>query len=170
MDQCLWIFFHCKKGSDDLWFCAACCSAIFSFAPLNNNYLSAISSDLFNKNNKKQVETKDTSLLLNPSPNLALLFNRFNNIRPEMNDDRDNVVNFKYYSINQIQSLKTANKSKSRSMFNINVYSLNKNFDDLKYLLKCTNKKLEIIAVTETRITRNAPNYVTLAVESTPAK
>ena len=87
-----------------------------------------------------------------------------------MNDDRDNVVHFKYYSINQIQSLKTANKSKSFSMFNINVCSLNKNFDDLEYLLKCTNKKLEIIAVTDTRITRNTPNYVTLAVESTPAK
>ena len=45
------------------------------------------------KSMKKQVETKDTSLLLNPSTNLPLLFNQFNNIMPEVNNDPDNVTN-----------------------------------------------------------------------------
>ena len=49
------------------------------FEIMNSNCLSAISCDRFNKNNEKQVETKDISLLLNPPPNLALLFNQFNN-------------------------------------------------------------------------------------------
>ena len=59
--------------SDDPWICATCCSAIFQFASLKNNcFLSAIPRDRFNKSNEKHVETKDISLLLNPSPNLAL--------------------------------------------------------------------------------------------------
>ena len=64
------------QGSNNPWICATCCSATFPFASLNNNYvLSAISisCDRFNKNNEKQIETKDTSLLLNPSPNSLTL-------------------------------------------------------------------------------------------------
>ena len=73
------------------------------------------------------------------------------------------VVNPKYSSINEIQSLKIANKKiPSLAMFHINACSLNKNFDDLGYLLKCANKKFDIVAVPETRITRITPNYVTL--------
>ena len=72
-----------------------------------------------------------------------------------MNDDPDNVVSFKCYSVNQIQLSKTANKSKFLSMFHINACSLNKYFDDLQYLLRCTNKKFDVVAVTETRITEN---------------
>ena len=36
------------------------------------------------------------------------------------------------------------------------VCSLNKNFDDLDDLFKCVNKVFEIIAVSETRITKRA--------------
>ena len=42
----------------------------------------------------------------------------------------------------------------SLSFFHINASSLNKNFDDLLYLLKCTNKSFDIIAVSETRISK----------------
>ena len=93
------------QGSNYPWFCPTCCSAISPFASLNyNGFLSAISCcDRFNMNNEKQIERKDTSLLLNPSPNLALLFNQYNNTRPEVNDDPYNVVNSKYYSINESQ-------------------------------------------------------------------
>ena len=54
-----------------------------------------------------------------------------------MNDDPDNVVSSKYYSANEIQSLKVANK-KSPSKFHINVCSLNNDLDDLEkiYLQK----------------------------------
>ena len=51
--------------------------------------------------------------------------------------------------------------------------SLEKNFDDLEYLLKCTNKSFDIIAVSETRTSKktsltcniNLKNYY---FESTP--
>ena len=46
-------------------------------------------------------------------------------------------------------------KNKSLFLFHINTCSLNKNFDDLQYLLSCTKKKIDIIAVSETQITRN---------------
>ena len=72
-----------------------------------------------------------------------------------MNDDPVNVVNSKYYSINEIQSLKAANKNKFLFIFHINACSLNKNFDDLEYLPKCTKKIFNVVAVTETRITKN---------------
>ena len=151
------------QGSNDPWFCATCCSAIFPFASLSNNcFLSAISGDRFNKNDEKQVELKDTSLLLNPSPNLALLFNQFHTTRPEVNDDPDYLVNSKYYSINEIQSLTVANKKKSISIFHINTCSSNKNFDHLEYLLKCTNKKIDVVAVTELELLEIPPNYATL--------
>ena len=43
-------------------------------------------------------------------------------------------------------------KKKSLSLFHINAYSLNKNFDDLKHLLKCTIKVFDIVVVSETII------------------
>ena len=39
-------------------------------------------------------------------------------------------------------------------MVHINAWSLNKNFDDLQHLLSCTKTKFDIIAISETRITR----------------
>ena len=85
---------------------------------------------------------------------MALLYNQFNNTFPEKNNDSTNVVNSKHYNNDQIQTLKFPNKNKSLALFHINACSLNKNFDDLEHLLKCTNKVFDIIAVTETRITK----------------
>ena len=84
-------------------------------------------------------------------------------------------MNFKFYDIDQIQTLKFPDKHKSLALFHINACSLNKNFDDLDHLLKCTNKVFDIIAVSETRITKQASlttnislkNY---AIEFTPTE
>ena len=91
---------------------------------------------------------------LNKVPSLTLLYNQFNNTSPEKNNDPVNVVNSKYFDIDQIQTLKFPNKHKSLALFDINACSLNKNFDDLDHLLKCANKVFDIVAVTETRITK----------------
>ena len=40
-------------------------------------------------------------------------------------------------------------------MLHINICSLNKNFDDMEYLLTTTNMNFDIIAISETRITKN---------------
>ena len=89
-----------------------------------------------------------------PPSDLAVLYNQFNNTSPEKNNDSDNVINSKYYDIDQIQTLKFPDKHKSLTLFHINAYFLNKNFDDLDRLLKCKNKVFDTTAFTETRITK----------------
>ena len=91
------------------------------------------------------------------------------------NSDPENVVNFKFYNIDQIQTLKFPDKHKSLALFHINASSLNKNFHDVDHLLKCTNKVFDIIVVSETRITKQTPlptniNRKNYAIEFTPTE
>ena len=53
------------------------------------------------------------------------------------------------------KKLKYHTKNKSLSLFHINASCLNKNFDNLQHLLSCTKKFFDIIAISETRITKN---------------
>ena len=106
---------------------------------------------------------------------MALLYDQFNNTSPEKSSDPVNVVNSKYYDIDQIQTLKFPNKHKSLALFHINACSLNKDFDDLDHLLKCTNNVFDIVAVTETRITKQTSlttniNFRNYAIEFTPTE
>ena len=96
-----------------------------------------------------------STLVLKQPANLSQLFNQFHNITENhTNRDPDNVAKCRYYDIEEIQTLNIPNKSKSLSMFHINTCSLSKNFDDLEYLLKTTNMNFDIIAISETRITK----------------
>ena len=61
-------------------------------------------------NNYIEISNKNSSVLLKPPPNLALLFNQFNNSFPEQQIDPENVVNSRYFDIDQIQSLKFPQK------------------------------------------------------------
>ena len=95
-------------------------------------------------------------LILKQAANLSQLFNQFNNItESHTNKDSDNVVKCRYYYIEEIQTSNIPDKSKSLSMFHMNTCSLSKNFDDLEYLLKATNINFDIIAIFETRMTKN---------------
>ena len=60
----------------------------------------------------------------------------------------------KYHDIDEMHNLKIPQKNKSLSLFHINSCSFNKNFDDLQHLLSSTKKVFDIIAVSETRITK----------------
>ena len=93
----------------------------------------------------ENVSNKKNSIHLRHPPNLALFYNQFKNTSPEQNVDRENVVNSRYFDIDEIQALKLHDK---------NECSLNKNFDDLEYLLKCTSKFFEIFVVSETRLSK----------------
>ena len=48
-------------------------------------------------------------------------------------------------------------KNKSLSLFHINACSLNKNFDDIQHLSSCTKTKFDILAISETRTTKQVP-------------
>ena len=114
----------------------------------------------FHKSNKKSKKSdeKDSYLLLKPSENLKYLVDQFNNMSSpdDINtDDPENVVTSKHYDSEELQNLIIANKSKLLSLLHISTCSLSKNFDDLQHLLSCTNKNSDIIAKTETRITKN---------------
>ena len=47
------------------------------------------------------------------------------------------------------------NNKSSLSLFHLNTCSLSKNFEDLEYLLDSTNFNFDVIAISETRITKN---------------
>ena len=53
-----------------------------------------------------------------------------------------------------MHNIEIPHKNKSLSPFHINSCSLNKTFDDLQHLLNCTKKNFDILAVSETRITK----------------
>ena len=92
---------------------------------------------------------------MKPPPDLALLFNQFNNAIPENCSDPENVIQSKYYDIDELQKLKIPNKENSQSLFHINSCSLSKNFGELQNLLQSTNINFDVITITETRIPKN---------------
>ena len=145
------------QNCDESWYCIECYSTIFPFNSLSSNKSSlvcCIGSDINFIQLKELENDHNTSLLLKPSPNLELLVNQFNNTTPENNNDPEKTFSSKYYDIDEMHNIKIPQKNKSLSLFHINACSLNKNFDDLQYLLSSTKKVFDIIAVSETRITK----------------
>ena len=74
-----------------------------------------------------------------------------------------------------MSNIEITHKNKSLFLFHINTCSLNKNFDDLQYLLSCAKTKFDIIAISETRITKqvslsNNLNLNKYSSEFTPAE
>ena len=96
--------------------------------------------------------SNDNSILkLNPPPNLKLLFNQFNELTAESNKKSpENFINCKNLDNDEIQIRKI--EPNSLSLSHMNFCSLNKNFEDLEYLLKATNKTFDVIAISESRI------------------
>ena len=80
---------------------------------------------------------------------------RVNNATPENGNDPEKIALSKYYDIDEICNIEIPHKNKPLSLFYVNTCSPSKNFDDLQHLLNCTKKFFDIIAVSETRITKN---------------
>ena len=104
----------------------------------------------------KDIENDhNSSLSLKPCSKLELLVNQFNNATPENGNDPEKIASSKYYDIDEMHNIEIPHKNKLLSLFHINASSLNKNFNDLQHLLSCTQKFFDIIAINETRITKN---------------
>ena len=74
-----------------------------------------------------------------------------------------------------MHNIKIPHKNQSLSLLHINACSLNENFDDLQHLLNCTKKCFDIIAISETRITKqgslsNNLNLNNYSFEFTPTE
>ena len=117
----------------------------FSFQTTKTSWLVVLTS---------QWKDHNSSLSLKSSSNLELLVNQFNNATPENGNDPEKIASSKYYDIDEMHNIEIPHKNKSLSLFHINACSLNKNFDDLQHLLSCTKTKFDIIAISETRITK----------------
>ena len=66
-----------------------------------------------------------SSIYLKPPPTLCLLFNLFNNLSPDsVNKNPENMINCKYYNIDDIQKIKTKLDPLSFSLFHLNICSL----------------------------------------------
>ena len=96
---------------------------------------------------------------MRPSSNLEPLVNQFNNAAPENCNDPEKIATCKYYDIDEMHNIEISHKNKPLSLFHINARSLSKN--DLQHLLSCT-KNFDIIAVSETKITKNVSLLSTL--------
>ena len=90
------------------------------------------------------------------------LFNILPN--PDKFDDKDpdnmlNCPHSNYYSLNQLNQLFDSTTAKCLSMFHCNIRSLPKNLSLLSEFLHSVNRKPDILAVTETRLsTRTVTN------------
>ena len=85
---------------------------------------------------------------------MEFLVYQFNNATPESSNDPEKISSSKYYDIEEVHNIEIPHKNKSLSLVHINACSFNKNFDDLQHLLSCTKTKFDIIAISETRITK----------------
>ena len=88
--------------------------------------------------------------------NLELLVNQFKSATPGNSNDPEKISLSKYCDIEEMRNIEIPHKNKSISLFHINECSLNKNFDDLQHILSCTKTKFDIIAISETIITKQA--------------
>ena len=151
-DLCeLWIHIKCNsliyldcrhlQNCDESWYCIECCSTISPFNSLssNKNFLACCINTDSNIIQWKDLENDpESSLLLKPSSNLELLVNQFNNATPKNSNGPEKITSSKYYDIDKMHNFETPHKNKPLSLFHINACSLNKYFDDIQYLLRCT--------------------------------
>ena len=145
---------------------------MFPFGTLNNQ-----NSTSFVLNNKNSYANTGSSINLKPPSNLSLLFNQFNDLSSDsINKNPKNMMtNCKQYDIDDIQKIKSKPNSLSLSLFHLIASSLNKNFDDLEYLIKTKNQTFDVIAISESRIKSNKdittninlPNY---SIKNTPTE
>ena len=81
--------------------------------------------------------------------------NQFNNATPENGNSPEKITSSKYYDIDEMHNIEIPKKKTPLSLFHINACFLNKNFDDFQHLLSCNKNFFDIIAVSETRVTKN---------------
>ena len=125
------------QGCNEPWYCLSCSNTLFPFGNLNNqNFLNFIANNDIITTSK--TNNLNSSLLLKPPPDLNLLFDQFNNAIPKNHSDPENVIQSKYYDIDELQKSKISDKEISLSLFHINSCSLNKSFEELQNLLQST--------------------------------
>ena len=91
---------------------------------------------------------------IKPTRKFINFFNQFNDFFSDQKENSD-IRNCKYYNIDEIQSLNKLNDKHSPSLFHINSCPLTKNIEDLEFPLDSTQICFDVIAITETRISKS---------------
>ena len=132
-------FQHISGNNSDPWLCFKCTSEALNLN--NQNFHSFIHNNSEMNESSVGKCTNDNSILtLHTPPNLKLLFNQLNELTAESNKNPENFINCRNLDIDEIQKMKI--EPNSLSLFQINSCFLNKNFEDLEYLLKAILIKL----------------------------
>ena len=107
-------------------------------------------------NDNLHYSVDNETLIPHLPPNLSSLINHFNDMSSESNHDPENVVNCKYYEIEEMSKIATDFvSSSSLNLFHLNISSLSKHIDSLEHLLSAIDIKFDVIAISETRLTTN---------------
>ena len=108
-----------------------------------------------NESSMGKYTNDNSTLTLNPPPNLKSLFNHMNQLKAESNKKNpERFINCRNLDIDEIQKMKV--KPNWLSSFQINSCSSNKKFEDLEYLIKATNKTFDAIKISESRILKDS--------------
>ena len=147
------------KFSNKTCHCYKCSKDLFPFTTINNFKLYSLLSDRFYCNSDSD---ESCLLTLKPPKNLSHLFNEFHSFTSDINNITENVINSNYYDIDRLQTLK---ELLILSPVCMNTCSLSKNIDDFEHLIQSTKTHFNIIAVSESRITKNKlpPIYISIS-------
>ena len=83
-----------------------CSNNLFLFGPINNHKLHQTLSQSNNhySDTSESYSTKTCSALETPK-NLSNHFNKFNNFSSQQNKDTESIMNYKYFHIDEIESI-----------------------------------------------------------------
>ena len=125
-----------NTSSDRFWICMFCSNNLFSFATMNDHelYQTLRQSNNHYSGSSGSYST-NTCSTLKPPKSLSNLFNELNNFSSQQNKDTENIINCKYYDIEEIQFLNNLNHKNALRNFHIIACSLPKNIEELQYLL-----------------------------------
>ena len=107
-----------NTGSDRFWICIFCFNNLFSFTTLNDHKLyQTLSQSSNHYSGSSNSCFTNTCSTLKPPKNLDNFFNEFNNFSSQQNKSTENIINCKYYGIEEIQSLNKLNRKNVLSLF-----------------------------------------------------
>ena len=101
------------------------------------SYIKAILSNNHYSDSSDSYSKKTCSTLKTPK-NLSNLFKEFRNFSSQQNKDTENIINCKYYNIDEIQNIYYLNHKYALSLFHINTCFLFKNIEEFEYLINKT--------------------------------
>ena len=128
-----------NTGFDRFWISMYCSNKLFVFATVSNHKLHETlnQSNYHYSDSSGSTFTKTCSTLKTPK-NLSNLFNEFTKFSSQQIKNTENIINCKYYNIEENQSISNLNHKDALSLFHINTCSLSKNIKELEYIINKT--------------------------------